>query len=130
MTRHASGPPNEGWMSRMVRAFTTGPLSPVLLILSAAIGLVAVLATPREEEPQIVVPMADVMVSFPGASAEEVEQLVATPLEKLLWQVDGVEHVYSVSRRGGAARTRGSRSPRSSCCCVRRRWRRSRGCRC
>ncbi|MCY3002767.1 MAG: efflux RND transporter permease subunit [Planctomycetota bacterium] len=105
MTRHASAPSNEGWMSRMVRAFTTGPLSPVLLILSAAVGLVAVLATPREEEPQIVVPMADVMVSFPGASAEEVEQLVATPLEKLMWQIDGVEHVYSVSRRGGAAIT-------------------------
>ena len=98
-------PPDEGWMSRMVRAFTTGPLSPVLLILSAAVGLVAVLATPREEEPQIVVPMADVMVSFPGASAEEVERLVATPLERLMWQIDGVEHVYSVSRRGGAAVT-------------------------
>jgi multidrug efflux pump subunit AcrB len=64
-----------------------------------------VLATPREEEPQIVVPTADVLVSFPGASAEEVEQLVAAPLEKLLWQIDGVEHVYSVSRRGGAAVT-------------------------
>ncbi|MCC7014803.1 MAG: efflux RND transporter permease subunit [Planctomycetes bacterium] len=98
-------PEHEGWMSRMVRAFTVGPLSPVLLILSAAFGLVAVLATPREEEPQIVVPMADVLVSFPGASAEEVEQLVATPLEKLMWQIDGVEHVYSVSRRGGAAVT-------------------------
>ena len=95
----------EGWMSRMVRAFTVGPLSPLLLILAAVAGLVAVLATPREEEPQIVVPMADVLVSFPGASSQEVEQLVATPLEKLMWQIDGVEHVYSVSRRGGAAVT-------------------------
>ena len=82
--------------------FVTGPLSPVLLIVAAVVGAVAILATPREEDPQIVVPMADVFVAFPGASAEEVEQLVATPLEKLLWQVQGVEHVYSISRRDGA----------------------------
>ncbi len=61
-------------------------------------GALAILATPREEEPQIVVPMADVLVDFPGHSAAEVEQLVTTPLERLLWQIDGVEHVYSVSR--------------------------------
>ena len=54
--------------------------------------------TPREEEPQIIVPLADVYVQVPGASAEEVEKQVATPLEKLLWQVDGVEYVYSMSR--------------------------------
>jgi len=95
----------EGIVQRIVRAFVTGPLSLLLLVVSAAAGAVAVLATPREEEPQIVVPMADVFVSFPGASAEEVEKLVATPLEKLLWQVDGVEHVYSISRRDGAVVT-------------------------
>jgi multidrug efflux pump subunit AcrB len=92
-------------MWRLVRAFITGPLSPLLLFVAAAAGIVAMLATPREEEPQIVVPMADVLVSFPGASAEEVEKLVATPLERLLWQVDGVEHVYSISRRDGAVVT-------------------------
>ncbi|OQY47367.1 MAG: acriflavine resistance protein B, partial [Desulfobacteraceae bacterium 4572_87] len=59
----------------------------------------AVLMTPREEEPQIVVPLADIYVNAPGASATEVEKLVATPLERLLWQIDGVEYVYSVSRR-------------------------------
>lgn len=101
MTLH----PGEGLIQRIVRAFVTGPLSPVLLIVTTAIGFAAVSFTPREEEPQIVVPMADVFVSFPGASAEEVEKLVATPLEKLLWQVDGVEHVYSVSRRDGAVVT-------------------------
>jgi multidrug efflux pump subunit AcrB len=101
-----TGPlPREGIVQRIVRAFVTGPLSLLLLVVSAAAGAVAILATPREEEPQIVVPMADVFVSFPGASAEEVEKLVATPLEKLLWQVDGVEHVYSVSRRDGAVVT-------------------------
>jgi multidrug efflux pump subunit AcrB len=93
---------DEGLVQRIVRVFVTGPLSPVLLIVAVVVGAVAVLATPREEDPQIVVPMADVFVSFPGASAEEVEQLVATPLEKLLWQVQGVEHVYSISRRDGA----------------------------
>jgi len=101
----ASEPEKEGLVQRLVRASVTGPLSPLLLVISAAAGLVAVLATPREEEPQIVVPMADVFVSFPGASAEEVEKLVATPLEKLLWQVDGVEHVYSMSRRDRAVVT-------------------------
>jgi multidrug efflux pump subunit AcrB len=98
-----SGPAErEGLVSRIVRAFVTGPLSLLLLVVAAAAGAIAVLATPREEEPQIVVPMADVLVSFPGASAEEVEKLVAAPLERLLWQIDGVEHVYSVSRRDGA----------------------------
>jgi len=92
----------EGALSRLIRAFLVGPLSPLLLLLSTAIGTAAVFLTPREEEPQIVVPMADVFVSFPGASPEEVERLVATPLERLLWQVDGVEHVYSISRRDGA----------------------------
>ncbi|MEW6273403.1 MAG: efflux RND transporter permease subunit [Thermodesulfobacteriota bacterium] len=92
----------EPLVQRVVRVFVTGPLSPLLLIVAAVAGLVAILATPREEDPQIVVPMADVAVSFPGASAEEVERLVATPLEKLLWQIRGVEHVYSISRRDGA----------------------------
>ena len=103
----------EGLIQRVVRAFVTGPLSPLLLVVSIVVGAVAVLMTPREEEPQIVVPMADVFVSFPGASADEVEKLVATPLEKLLWQVDGVEHVYSVARRDSdsdLARTRSCES--------------------
>ncbi|MHC4972412.1 MAG: efflux RND transporter permease subunit [Planctomycetota bacterium] len=95
----------EGIVQRIVRAFVVGPLSPLLLVVSALAGIVAVLATPREEEPQIVVPMADVFVTFPGASAEEVEKLVATPLEKLLWQIDGVEHVYSISERDRAVVT-------------------------
>jgi multidrug efflux pump subunit AcrB len=97
--------PEEGLLGRLVRASVLGPLSPLLLVVAAAAGTVALLFTPREEEPQIVVPSADVVISFPGASAEEVERLVATPLERFLWQIDGVEHVYSVSRRGGAVVT-------------------------
>ena len=61
--------------------------------------------TPREEEPQIVVPLADVFVHAPGANPEEIEKLVATPLERLLWQIDGVEYVYSMSRQDMAVVT-------------------------
>jgi len=89
----------------MVRPFLTGPYAVILLVMALLLGAGAVVVTPREEEPQIVVPLADVIVRFPGASAEEVEKLVATPLERLLWQIDGVEYVYSTSRRDVAVVT-------------------------
>ncbi len=91
-----------GFIPAIVRTFLSGQLSVLLIILAVSLGAAAILLTPREEEPQIVVPLADVFVNFPGASAEEVEKLVATPLERLLWQIDGVEYVYSVSSRGMA----------------------------
>jgi multidrug efflux pump subunit AcrB len=76
---------------------------PVLLVLVALIsGLVSLYYTPREEEPQIVVPMADVFISVPGLTAKQIERQVVTPLEKLLTQIDGVEHVYSVSNNDSA----------------------------
>ncbi|HXV21550.1 MAG TPA: efflux RND transporter permease subunit [Desulfuromonadales bacterium] len=84
--------------TRIVEKFLDGNLSVILIVLSLLAGAAALLLTPREEEPQIVVPLADVYVQMPGASAEEVENQVATRLEKLLWQVDGVEYVYSMSR--------------------------------
>ena len=87
---------------RIVRKFLYSNLSLLLIVLSLAVGAVALLVTPREEEPQIVVPLADVLVSFPGRSAQEVEQLISTRLEKLLYQIDGVEYVYSMSRPGQA----------------------------
>jgi multidrug efflux pump subunit AcrB len=87
-----------GLIQGMVETFLQGNLSVLFLMLALLSGVVALLVTPREEEPQIVVPMADVFVSVPGASAEEVERLVATRLEKLLYQIDGVEYVYSTSR--------------------------------
>ncbi|MGD8562624.1 MAG: efflux RND transporter permease subunit [Desulfarculaceae bacterium] len=89
-----------GPVAGLVRPFLKSQLSVLLIILAGCLGLVAVLVTAREEEPQIVVPLADVFVQAPGASAEEVEKLVSTPLERLLWQIDGVEHVYSISRPG------------------------------
>ena len=87
-----------GIIARLVSPFLTSHVSPLIIIFALCLGAAAIWVTPREEEPQIVVPLADVFVQAPGASAEEVEKLVSTPLEKLLWQVDGVEYVYSVSR--------------------------------
>ncbi len=86
----------------IVRAFLNSNLSLILILLAAVLGVAALLVTAREEDPQIIVPLADVYVSFPGHSAAETEQLVATPLEKLLYEIDGVEYVYSMSREGQA----------------------------
>jgi multidrug efflux pump subunit AcrB len=84
-------------MNRIVEAFLHGNLSVVLIIVSFVAGFIALSFTAREEDPQIVVPIADVFINMPGASAEEVERQVSTRLEKLLYQIDGVEYVYSMS---------------------------------
>ena len=94
-----------GLISRIVRPFLTSQLSLIMIAMALLMGMAAILVTAREEEPQIIVPLADVMVQAPGANAEEVEKLVASKLEKLLWQVDGVEYVYSVSRPNQAVVT-------------------------
>ena len=86
----------------VIRIFLNSNLSLVLIILATLTGLAALYLTPREEDPQIIVPLADVYVAFPGHSASEVEQLVTTPLEKILYQIDGVEYVYSMSRENQA----------------------------
>jgi len=98
-------PEADGMIVRIVHRFLTSKISVLLILFSLSMGAAALMLTPREEEPQIVVPLADVFVNAPGAGAEEVEKLVATPLERLLWQVDGVEYVYSTSRRGMAVVT-------------------------
>jgi multidrug efflux pump subunit AcrB len=89
----------------IVNKFLRSNLSIILIILSLVAGFLALVATPREEDPQIGVPLADVFVNFPGRSATEVEQLVTCPLEKFLFQIDGVEHVYSKSMTGRAVVT-------------------------
>ncbi|MFH1419304.1 MAG: efflux RND transporter permease subunit [Planctomycetota bacterium] len=94
----SEGNARHGFTNAVVQAFLQSNLAMILVLLAAAVGVTALMVTPREEDPQIVVPLADVYVSFPGHSAEEVEQLVATPLEKLLYEIDGVEYVYSMSR--------------------------------
>jgi multidrug efflux pump subunit AcrB len=91
-----------GFTNAIVRVFLHSNLSLILILLATALGATALMVTPREEDPQIVVPLADVYVRFPGHSAAQVEQLVATPLEKLLYQIDGVEYVYSMSREDQA----------------------------
>ena len=93
---------SKGIVTRLVDQFLDGQFSIILLIVAFTLGISAIVLTPREEDPQIVVPLADIYVRYPGGSSEEVEKLVATPLERLLWQIDGVEYVYSVSRRDKA----------------------------
>jgi len=85
---------------RVVEVFLTGNLSPLLLLLSLVAGAIALFATPREEDPQIVVPVIDVVLDAPGTPALEVERQVVVPLEQILRRIDGVEYVYSMSRRG------------------------------
>jgi multidrug efflux pump subunit AcrB len=97
--------PKHGLMLRVVEAFLKGNLSVVLILISLIAGAVSLLITPREEDPQIVVPMADVFVTVPGASARQVERQVTTRLEELLYQIDGVEYVYSTSYAGQAVVT-------------------------
>src|SRR5271165_5041996 len=80
--------------------FIKSKLTPLFILFSLLLGGFAILRTPREEEPQIVVPMLDVFVAMPGASAAEVEQRASIPMERLLREVPGVEYVYSISRPG------------------------------
>ena len=89
-----------GVAGRMAAAFINSRLTPLFILASMALGVLAVMALPREEEPQIIVPMVDVFVEMPGATPADVEQRVTRPLEQLLWEVPGVEYVYSTSSPG------------------------------
>ena len=89
-----------GLAGRIAHAFVDSPLTPLIVAASILLGVMAVFFLPREEEPQIKVPMIDVLVSMPGSEAKEIEQRVTTPMEKLLWEIPGVEYVYSTSRPG------------------------------
>jgi multidrug efflux pump subunit AcrB len=94
-----------GLSGRVARFFLTSQLTPLIALIAALLGLFAILVTPREEEPQINVTMANVFIPFPGASAKDVEALVATPAEQVLSQIAGIEHIYSVSKPGMAVLT-------------------------
>jgi len=91
-----------GVAGRLAAAFAHSKLTPLLMVASLLLGVWAVVALPREEEPQIIVPMVDVTVEMPGASPVEVEQRVTRPLEKLVWEIPGVEYLYSTSSAGRA----------------------------
>lgn len=82
------------------KRFLTSEITPLLAVVGLLLGLFAVLVTPREEEPQINVTFANVFIPFPGASAKEVEDLVSTPAEQILSELEGLEHVYSISQPG------------------------------
>ena len=86
----------------LVAKFLNSFFPPILIFLALATGMAALLLTPREEDPQIIVPMADVLIQAPGLSPSQVEHQVTQPLEKLLTQIDGVEDVYSTSMKGAA----------------------------
>jgi multidrug efflux pump subunit AcrB len=92
--------PQLGLAGRVARAFIDSKLTPLLVLTSILLGAGAVFLLPREEEPQIKVPMVDVMVAMPGFSAKEVEERATRPMEKLLWEIPGVEYLYSTSREG------------------------------
>ncbi|MGZ4833240.1 MAG: efflux RND transporter permease subunit [Terriglobales bacterium] len=85
---------------KIAHTFIGSKLTPLIIVASLLLGIFAIWQTPREEEPQIVVPMIDVFVQMPGASAREVEQRVTIPMEKLLREVPGVEYIYSISQPG------------------------------
>ncbi len=91
-----------GLAGTIARAFIDSPLTPLLIVGSVLAGLLAIVLLPREEEPQIKVPVVDILVAMPGASAAEVESRVSSPLERLMWEVAGVEYVYSTSQAGQA----------------------------
>ena len=89
-----------GMAGRLAAVFVNSKLTPLFILGSMALGALAVVALPREEEPQIVVPMVDVLVEMPGATPADVEQRVTRPMEQLVWEVPGVEYVYSTSSAG------------------------------
>jgi len=94
-----------GISGRIAAFFQTAQITPLLALAAVLLGLFAVLVTPREEEPQINVTMANVLIPFPGAAVRDVEQMVAAPAEQVLAQIAGVDHVMSVSRPGLAVIT-------------------------
>ncbi len=89
-----------GFAGRLAQWWIHSKLTPLFIVSSVMLGLFAVLQLPREEEPQIIVPMIDVFAAMPGASAREVEERVTRPMEKLLWEIPGVEYIYSTSSPG------------------------------
>ncbi len=91
-----------GISGRVAQAFLRSKLTPLVTVASLAVGVLGILATPREEEPQISVPMVDVVAALPGAAPSEVENLVARPIEQRMLELPGVDHVYTMAGDGYA----------------------------
>ena len=100
-------PPTQklGFVGKLAKQFINSKLTPLIIFVSLFLGLGATFILPREEEPQITVPTADILIQMPGTSAKEIEQRISFPLEKLIKELPGVEYVYSVSRPGSALLT-------------------------
>jgi multidrug efflux pump subunit AcrB len=96
----SSSEPSLGLSGRIAKRFLTDRITPLIALVLFLIGLFAVVVTPKEEEPQINVTMANVLIPFPGATVQDVEQMVSVPAEQVLSQIHGVEHVMSVSQAG------------------------------
>ena len=90
------------WAGRLAHRFSDSKLTPLFIVAALMLGAFAIMGTPREEEPQIIVPMLDVMVRMPGATPQEIEERVSVPMEKALRQIPGAEYVYSISRPGAS----------------------------
>ncbi|MEP4443133.1 MAG: efflux RND transporter permease subunit, partial [Hyphomicrobiales bacterium] len=86
-----------GIAGKIANAFISSKLTPLLMVLFLGLGFYGTYLTPREEEPQIDVPMADIFIGYPGASPSEIEKRISIPLEKVLSNIEGVEYVYSTS---------------------------------
>jgi len=91
-----------GIAGRITRQFINSPVTPLLMLAFLAIGLMGLIFTPRQEDPKISVPMVDIYIQYPGASAEQVTSLVTDPLERLMSEIPGVRHVYSATQRGNS----------------------------
>ncbi len=89
-----------GIAGSIARFFINSPLSPLLYIAMLGLGILGLMMTPREEDPQISVPMVDLFVKYPGADVNQVASLAVQPLERLMYEIHGVKHVYSASQRG------------------------------
>jgi len=97
---HAMNAEHLGIAGRTARFFIRSPLSPLFYAAMLMMGLLGLIMTPRQEDPQISVPMIDIMVQYPGASAQQVANLAIQPLERLMSEIPGIKHVYSASQRG------------------------------
>ena len=93
-------PVSLGLAGGMAKFFIKSPLSPLLYLAMLLLGVLGLMMTPRQEDPQISVPMIDLIVQYPGADPEEVAALAVQPLERIMFEIEGVKHVYSASQRG------------------------------
>ncbi|HPS87994.1 MAG TPA: efflux RND transporter permease subunit, partial [Spirochaetota bacterium] len=102
MKKNENGEISRGFAGALAEKFINSKLTAIIAVVSILLGIAAVILTPKEEEPQILVPMIDIQISAPGYGAEEVERKITEPVERGVWGLDGVEYVYSASQAHGS----------------------------